>query len=96
MSEKQIVKLHKTASTAQFPDDFQSPFHKPIYCQSGRVKLMYNGMKSSIMKTSQSGMIFFWYSYFLLMLLLKVYNKLTFQSKFSPCIVEINFWLKKP
>jgi hypothetical protein len=59
MSENQKDILHKTASTARFPEDFHSPFHKQIYCQSGRVKLAYNGLKSSITRTSHSGIILF-------------------------------------
>jgi AraC-like DNA-binding protein len=43
MSANQKVILYKTASTAQFPDDFQTRFHTHIYCQSGTGKFMFNG-----------------------------------------------------
>src|SRR5690606_9327527 len=43
MSENQKVILHKTASMAQFPDDFQTRFHTHIYCQRGTVKFKFNG-----------------------------------------------------
>lgn len=45
MLENQKVILYKTASTAQFPDDFQSRFHTHIYCQSGTVKFGFNGQQ---------------------------------------------------
>jgi hypothetical protein len=90
------VKLHKTASTAQFPDDFQSPVLQTnlLSEREGEIDVQWYEIEHNEDVTKWND--FFWYSYFLLMLLLKVYNKLTFQSKFSPCIVEINFWLKKP
>lgn len=43
MLENEKVILYKTASTAQFPEDFQSRFHTHIYCQSGTVKFNFNG-----------------------------------------------------
>lgn len=43
MAENQRVILHKTASRAQFPADFQTRFHTHIYCQSGSVKFLFNG-----------------------------------------------------
>lgn len=42
MSENQKVRLYKTASTAQFPEDFQLRFHTHIYCQSGNLKFRFN------------------------------------------------------
>jgi AraC family transcriptional activator of pobA len=42
MLENEKVILYKTASTAQFPEDFQSRFHTHIYCQSGTVKFNFN------------------------------------------------------
>ena len=43
MLENQKVILYKTASTAEFPDDFQTRFHTHIYCQSGTVEFSFNG-----------------------------------------------------
>jgi AraC family transcriptional activator of pobA len=43
MAENQKVILFKTASIAQFPEDFQTLFHTHIYCQSGAVKFSFNG-----------------------------------------------------
>jgi len=43
MAENQKVILFKTASIAQFPEDFQNLFHTHIYCQSGSVKFSFNG-----------------------------------------------------
>jgi AraC family transcriptional regulator, transcriptional activator of pobA len=56
MSENQKVILYKTASTAQFPDDFQTRFHTHIYCQSGTVKFMFNGKQYHCKK----GEFIFW------------------------------------
>ncbi|NJL77183.1 MAG: hypothetical protein HC892_21385 [Saprospiraceae bacterium] len=42
MIENEKVILYKTASTAQFPEDFQSRFHTHIYCQSGTIKFNFN------------------------------------------------------
>ena len=42
MIENEKVILYKIASTAQFPEDFQSRFHTHIYCQSGTIKFNFN------------------------------------------------------
>lgn len=56
MSENQKVILYKTASTAEFPDDFQTRFHTHIYCQSGTVTFMFNGQQHQ----SKKGEFIFW------------------------------------
>jgi AraC family transcriptional activator of pobA len=56
MPEKQKVILYKTASTAQFPEDFQTRFHTHIYCQSGSVKFVFNGQQYQ----SKKGEFIFW------------------------------------
>ncbi len=56
MSENQRVILHKTASKAHFPDDFQTRFHTHIYCQSGTVKFMFNGKQYQ----GKKGEFIFW------------------------------------
>ncbi len=56
MSENQKVILYKTASKAQFPDDFQIRYHTHIYCQSGSVKFVFNGLKYHCKK----GEFIFW------------------------------------
>ena len=56
MPEKQKVILYKTASTAQFPEDFQTRFHTHIYCQSGSVKFIFNGQQYQ----SKKGEFIFW------------------------------------
>jgi AraC family transcriptional activator of pobA len=56
MLENKKVILFKTASTAQFPEDFQTRFHTHIYCQSGTVKFTFNGQKYQ----SQKGEFIFW------------------------------------
>ena len=56
MSENQKVILYKTASTAQFPEDFQTRFHTHIYCQSGTVKFTFNGQQYQ----SKKGEFIFW------------------------------------
>lgn len=56
MSEKQKVILYKTASTAQFPENFQTQFHTHIYCQSGSVKFIFNGKQYQ----SKKGEFIFW------------------------------------
>lgn len=45
MSGSQKIILYKTASTAQFPEDFQARYHTHIYCHSGSVKFVFNGRK---------------------------------------------------
>lgn len=40
---QQKVVLYKSATTAQFPEDFQTRFHTHIYCQHGNVKFIFNG-----------------------------------------------------
>ncbi|MBX2924387.1 MAG: helix-turn-helix transcriptional regulator [Chitinophagaceae bacterium] len=54
--ENQKVILYKTASTAQFPEDFQARFHTHIYCQSGNVKFVFNGRQYHCKK----GEFIFW------------------------------------
>ena len=56
MSENQKVILYKTASIAQFPEDFQTRYHTHIYCQSGNVKFVFNGLKYHCKK----GEFIFW------------------------------------
>jgi len=56
MSENQKVILYKTASTDEFPEDFQTRFHTHIYCQSGSVKFMFNGQQYQ----SKKGEFIFW------------------------------------
>ena len=56
MTENQKVILYKMASTAQFPDDFQNRFHTHMYCQSGSVKFVFNGLKYHCKK----GEFIFW------------------------------------
>lgn len=56
MLDNQKVILYKTASIAQFPDDFQTRFHTHIYCQSGSVKFTFNGQKHQCKK----GEFIFW------------------------------------
>ena len=56
MAENQKVILHKTASNAQFPEDFQNLFHTHIYCQSGSVKFSFNGRQFHCKK----GEFIFW------------------------------------
>ncbi|TKC02411.1 helix-turn-helix domain-containing protein [Pedobacter cryotolerans] len=56
MAENQKVILYKTASTAQFPVDFQTRFHTHIYCQSGTVKFSFNGRQFHCKK----GEFIFW------------------------------------
>ena len=56
MSENQKVIQYKTASTAQFPEDFQTRFHTHIYCQSGSVKFVFNGQQYQCKK----GEFIFW------------------------------------
>lgn len=56
MFENQKVILHKTASTAQFPEDFQTRYHTHIYCQSGSVEFVFNGLKYHCKK----GEFIFW------------------------------------
>lgn len=56
MSENQKVILHKTASIAQFPKDYQVRYHTHIYCQSGSVKFVFNGLKYHCKK----GEFIFW------------------------------------
>jgi len=56
MEENQKVFLFKTASIAQFPEDFQSRFHTHIYCQSGTVKFSFNGRQFHCKK----GEFIFW------------------------------------
>lgn len=41
--ENQKIILFNTASTSQFPEDFQSRFHTHIYCQRGSVQFMFDG-----------------------------------------------------
>lgn len=43
MVESQRVLLFKTASIADFTEDFQTRFHTHIFCQSGTVKFSFNG-----------------------------------------------------
>ena len=56
MIENQKVFLQKTASAAQFPQDFQARFHTNIYCQIGTVKFSFNGRKFNCKK----GEFIFW------------------------------------
>ena len=56
MLENQKVLLFKTASKAQFPEDFQTRFHTHIYCQSGSVKFTFNGQQHQ----SKKGEFIFW------------------------------------
>jgi hypothetical protein len=56
MLEYQKVILHKTASTDQFPEDFQMRFHTHIYCQSGTMKFVFNGQQFHCKK----GEFIFW------------------------------------
>lgn len=56
MAENQKVILHKTASNAQFPEDFQNLFHTHIYFQSGSVKFSFNGRQFHCKK----GEFIFW------------------------------------
>jgi AraC-like DNA-binding protein len=56
MSQNQKVILYKTASTAQFPEDFQARFHTHIYCQSGTLKFVFNGKQFHCKK----GELIFW------------------------------------
>ncbi|RYG01278.1 MAG: AraC family transcriptional regulator [Chitinophagaceae bacterium] len=56
MSENQKVILYKTASIAQFPENFQTRFHTHIYCQSGTVKFSFNGRQFHCKK----GEFIFW------------------------------------
>lgn len=56
MFENQKVILHKTASIAQFPEDYQARYHTHIYCQSGSVKFVFNGLKYHCKK----GEFIFW------------------------------------
>ena len=56
MIENQKVILYKTASIAQFPENFQTQFHTHIYCQSGTVKFSFNGRQFHCKK----GEFIFW------------------------------------
>lgn len=56
MAENQKVILYKTASIAQFPEEFQTRFHTHIYCQSGWVKFVFNGRQYNCKK----GEFIFW------------------------------------
>jgi len=56
MTENQRVILYKTASKAQFPEDFETRFHTHIYCQSGNVKFVFNGRQYHCRK----GEFIFW------------------------------------
>lgn len=56
MSENQKVILYKTASLAQFPEDYQARYHTHIFCQSGSVKFIFNGLKYHCKK----GEFIFW------------------------------------
>ena len=56
MSENQTVILYKTASTAQFPKDYQTQYHTHIYCQSGSLKFVFNGQQYQCKK----GEFIFW------------------------------------
>ncbi len=56
LSENQKVILYKTASTSQFPQNFQTRFHTHIYCQSGNVKFVFNGRQYNCKK----GEFIFW------------------------------------
>lgn len=55
-TENQRIILHKTASIAQFPKDFQTRYHTHIYCQSGSVKFVFNGRQHHCKK----GEFIFW------------------------------------
>lgn len=56
MSDNPKVILFKAASTAQFPEDFQTRFHTHIYCQSGNVKFTFNERQFR----SKKGEFIFW------------------------------------
>ncbi len=78
MSENQTVILYKTASTAQFPKDFQTRFHTHIYCQSGSVKFSFNGRKFNCKK----GEFIFWLAGLPI-------SDLTFSSSFKATILFV-------
>jgi AraC-like DNA-binding protein len=79
MTEKQKVILHKTASTAQFPEDFQTRFHTHIYCQSGSVAFVFNGKQHQ----SKKGEFIFWLAG------LKV-SDLSFSSNFKATMLFVD------
>lgn len=54
--ETQKIILFKTASTSQFPEDYQSRFHTHIYCQRGGVNFKFNGRPYHCKK----GELIFW------------------------------------
>lgn len=56
MVENQKIRLFKTASISQFPQDFQTRFHTHIYCRSGTVKFSFNGRQFQCKK----GEFIFW------------------------------------
>jgi AraC family transcriptional activator of pobA len=56
MSDNHRVILYKTASIAQFPENFQTRFHTHIYCQSGTLKFTFNGHQHQ----SKKGEFIFW------------------------------------
>lgn len=56
MLENQKVILHKTASTDQFPENFNTRFHTHIYCQSGTIKFVFNDQQFHCKK----GEFIFW------------------------------------
>ncbi len=54
--DNQKIILFKTASTNQFPQDFDSRFHTHLYCQRGSVKFEFNGR----LFQCKSGEFVFW------------------------------------
>lgn len=54
--ENQKIILYKAASTAQFPQNFQTRFHTHLYCQRGSVKFVFNGQTHQCKK----GEFIFW------------------------------------
>ncbi|REC47467.1 helix-turn-helix domain-containing protein [Chryseobacterium pennipullorum] len=56
MVKNQKVILYKTASTEQFPENFQTRFHTHIYCQRGSVEFVFNGQSYHCKK----GEFIFW------------------------------------
>ena len=78
MEEHQKVVLHKTASIAHFPKDFQTRFHTHIYCQSGSVKFRFNGRQLHCKK----GEFIFWLAGFSIV-------DLTFSANFKATILFV-------
>ncbi len=79
MSASKKIILYKTASTAQFPHDFQNRFHTHIYCQSGWVKFVFNGQEYHCKK----GEFIFWLAGLTV-------SELSFSAKFKATLLFVD------